>query len=178
MAHREPESRDQNSRRSRRPAGLIVVTVALATGVGLLITLVIRGSPRTAMPTDVAVLPFDIEGDATGTRGRDLANLTRQRLEGTPGLRVAPSPAGPMAQASPESEVPDLDQLLRTLRVRHLVRGAVRLTPPGTEVTLETIDSLRQGSPHQRHIRTAGQGLFELSDSIAREVVRILLPPP
>lgn len=177
MAYREPEARDRTPGRVRRPAGLIVVTVALATGVGLLVTLVIRGSPRTAAPTDVAVLPFDIEGDTTGTRGRDLANLTRQRLQGTPGLRVAAlSPSVPV-QSPPRPESTDLDALLRTLRVRHLVRGTVRPTPPGADVMLEVVDSLRRSSTLQRTIHTSGAGLFELSDSIAREIVRVVLPP-
>lgn len=175
-----PPAQGPGAEAPRRKAGIAAVALALAAGTGLFVLLLIRGSPLAPPAADVAVVPFEIVGALDADFGRDLARLATYRLEHTPGIRAAPIrivfPEWDRLRGETNLNPRDPRAFARRLRVRYLVRGVATRSPAGVEVELEVVDSLRSRSPYHQRIRGHAPDLLQLSDGVAREVVRLLHP--
>lgn len=160
-----------------RSHSLIAAGAALTLGV-LYLPRLWRPDPPPAVPSELAVLPLEVDGSQPlDPLGSSFAHLIQLGLEEVPGLEL--TPRGQVdrwwdAQAR-EGSV-DGFSASRALRARWVAHGTVdRRTDRGLRVRLVLYDSAGT-SRALPEVRGSSDDLAAMSDSIALGIIRIVAP--
>jgi len=129
------------TQRDTRPAWLVVAATPIVAALVYVLASILW-PPRAHPPTDVAVLPFAVEGEAAD-EGEVLAmfvELHLGRAFGDSGLRVTPlTTSRAWAAGLRDTAAPVPATAWDSLNTRHLVRGTVRVTGDSLELTADLV---------------------------------------
>ena len=156
--------------RRRRSALLLTVIVLVAIVAEAALRLA-RRAPDASLDPSVAVLPFDNRsGDAADYLSDGISDELIVRLTAQQALRVAPRSSVSRLRGSAMS----LDSIARSLRVAHLVTGAVARLGDSVRINVELVDvaGQRQQWAHQEvvPVRAVGGLVATLAEGILRSL--------